>query len=241
MSSGRGEGIAADGRTEPKRQDMKKIAQMTVLSALIGLGVERVHAQAANGDLMVNVALTTTSQSGGTKPAKSKITTKDLLKALGASSKAKLLLRYPVTGDPPFFVVRDGSGNQTVDTDLDPGLFNFTVAPGDYTTVITTTATRGNVNTETDTAITQYSFNNGGVPGFIAQGAATTTSDDKGSPGVLIPTKSSANVAGNGIDNSGNAAVVTGTIGLSGRKFEDGAEPGSEPPPTDGGGDNPTP
>jgi len=199
---------------------MKRMAQMAVIGALLGVGA--IAANAQNADLNVNVSLTAIAQTDTDVATKTKVTTKTILEELRTltgtdfSSKAKLLLRFPLAGDSPFFVVRDG------DTETDVSSFmGLEVRPSPYDAHVTTSTTSGSVTKQTEYQVIQFFFNSGNSPGFAVQGYTTSTSDDKASPGVTTPSKATATVSGTGADSDGNPAVLTGTISLSGRKIED--------------------
>jgi hypothetical protein len=208
---------------------MKKMAQVAVIGALIGLGATGVNAQSStNADLAVNISLSGVAQTG-TGVTRVRIATKDILNALNTggtnSRSARLLLRFDPTGtNSAVFVIRSGSGSSATETVLDPAVLSVDVAPPPFDTEVTSTTTRGNVNTETSVAIRRFTFNPGTNPSFIVQGYTAATSDNKGLRGgttdTTTVTKATANVSGTGTTTAGDPAVLQGTISLSGRKIE---------------------
>src|SRR5882672_10632638 len=211
--------------THNKGRIMKTMAQIAFISALVGVGAIAANAQTTNADLNVNVLLTATAQTAADVATKTKVTTKSILTELATltgtsfSSHARLILRFPLTGDSPFFVVRDGTGSSAVDTDVS-SFMGLEVCPSPYDAHVTTSTTRGSVTTQNEYQIILFSFNSGASPSFTVQGYTTSTSDDKASPGNTTPSKAAASVSGTGTNSNGNAAVLSGTITLSGRKIE---------------------
>src|SRR4051812_41561181 len=173
---------------------MKIMAQMAVIGALVA-GATALNAQ-TNIDLNVNISLNGVVQSGDTS-AKGRIGTKDVLQALGASSKAKLLLRFSPGGGEPVFVIRD-AGVDTVTEAL------TTSSAGNSVTV--TTDKPNGVVAEKTVEIRRFTLTTATI-GFDVQGYTTATADNKGLHGEVFDNRSvasaSAKVSGNMTDASG--------------------------------------
>jgi hypothetical protein len=207
-----GESATTKGRT------MKKMAQVAVIGALIALGATGVNAQ-TNIDLNVNIALSGVVQTGDTA-TKGRIGTKDVIAALGGSTKAKLLLRFSPDGGEPVFVLRDGTTDTVVATE--------TLSTSSAGNAVTVTTDRNGVTAEKTVEIRAFHFASGTI-GFDVQGYTTSSADNKGNHGEIFGSTSvvsaSAKVSGNMTDSAGNPGVCQGTISVSGRKITETAIP----------------
>jgi hypothetical protein len=196
---------------------MKRIIRLGTIGALIGLGLVAANAQSGtNVTLGVSITLNGVAQGDANHTIRFHLGTKDVIRLIapGASSKAKLLAVFDANGGDLSFVIRD----------------NGTDTPAPITTeqigdaVVTSTTTSAGVTTDKEVAIRRFVLGNG-PPDFDVQGYTTSTSDNKGRKGELFadttPRNASAKVAGTGHDSAGNAAVMQGTITLSGRKVEE--------------------
>ncbi len=221
-----------EGNQNGKGRTMKIMAQMAVIGALIGLGATGVNAQpTTNADLMVNVSLSGVAQTASNVTTRVKVINKDLLTALGTatsttfSSRARLLLRFPLSGDSPVFVVRDVVGGTNVDTVISSGVLGIDSSPSGFDTHVRTETSKGTVTSDNEVFILRVAFNQGANPSFFVQGYTTATSDDRGNPGNgTTPTKASASMAGIGTTTDGSPAVLQGKMILSGRKIQASAE-----------------
>ena len=163
----------------------------------------------------LNVALTGFVQGtddGTTRTVKAvRITTKDLINAVGTTGKAKLIVATPVD-DPTAastFFVRTGTGDNTVNTDVS-GFFS-----GQTYLIVekSKTSSSGKVS-GTPYSIDQFVFGGTGDQGtpvsFNVQGFSTSS---------LANSSLVSNV--NGVGNvNGDDAVLRGTIKFSGGKTE---------------------
>ena len=195
------------------------MAQLAVIGALVA-GATALNAQTnettgTNIDVNVNISLSGVVQTGDTS-TKGKIATKDVIQVVapGASSKAKLVLRFSPDGGDPVFVVVDGG----TDTQIDGGTLSTSSAGNS----VTTTTTKGDVTTEKTTEIRAFTLNTGTIS-FAVQGYTTSTADNKGLHGETFAntsvTSASAKVAGDMTDSTGDPGVCQGTISVSGRKI----------------------
>ena len=192
---------------------MKRTAQIAVIGALLAVGAAQSYAQSPFVVSTLNINLS--GFAGGESSATPvKITNKDIINALNASSgafgfskSAKLLIEVPAGGGSPSFLVRDGG------TDTDVSDFFGT---GSSDVVVTT-------NGKTQYEIFDLSFDNGAGESFDVSGYATdhigsVNGKDTGKlDGEITSFTSSDNGTGT-VD--GTLAILKGTIGASGAKGE---------------------
>jgi hypothetical protein len=196
-------------------RNMKRTAQIAVIGALLALGgVAQTYAQ-SNAVVVSQLNINVSGFTGGASSATPvKITNKDVINSLNASSSAftfsknaKLLFVVPAGGGTPSVVVRDGS------TDTDVSSF-FTTDSSDV--VVAT-------NGKTQYEIFHLTFDNGkgntfDVNGFATDHIGTVNGKDTGKLDGQI-TSFTSNVSGTG-SVDGTFSVVKGTVGASGAKGE---------------------
>jgi hypothetical protein len=197
-------------------RNMKRTAQIAVIGAMLAVGVAQSYAQ-SNAVVVSSLNINLSGFAGGASAAAPvKITNKDIINALNASSSAfgfsknaKLLVEVPAGGGgaSPAFVVRDGG----TDTDVS----------GFFGTDSTTTIAASNGKTQYE--IRTLMFDNGAgesfnVSGFSTDKVGTVSGKDTGKlDGEVIG--STSTVSGTGTVD-GTDTVLKGTIGTSGAKGE---------------------
>ena len=194
-------------------RNMKRTAQITVIGALLAVGVAQSYAQSPFVVSSLNISLS--GFTGGPSSATPvKITNKDIINALNSSSNgfsfsknAKLLIEVPAGGGSPSFVVRDGG----TDTDVS-GFFGT-----DSSDVVVTT------NGKTQYEILHLSFNNGAgesfdVNGFATDKIGTVKGKDTGNLDGQVTSFNSTQSGTGTVDST--LTVVKGTVNASGAKGE---------------------
>ena len=197
---------------------MKKIMKLAVIGTLIAIGISTANAQTTNTNVVLglNIALSGFRQADESNAAPVRITTKDVLNALNASSggfnfgrSAKLVVVSSDGGGPSFFV-REKTGTTTVSTDVSA---YFTTSQTDE--IIAKNGNRYSILTVT--------FDNGAGTDFNVNGFATRKQGRLSGRGIGVitgvTTGLTATVSGTGHAN-GDSAVLKGTVGASGPKAE---------------------
>jgi hypothetical protein len=197
---------------------MNKTKKWIVIGALAALGTLPGQAQVTNVYFVqnLNVALRGYSQASTSDEEMRvntiRVTTKDLINAMGGSSRARLLVLSPVGDGDVRFVLRDSSGGNNVDTDVTAFFTQDTL--GEPVERSKTNPRNGRI---TGNVYSINAFNFGAVDQqdnpilvFALQGFTTTT---------LNNFRFISNANGTGVVD-GKDAVVQGTITTSGGKTE---------------------
>jgi hypothetical protein len=192
---------------------MKRTAQIAVIGALLAVGIAQSYAQTPVVVSSLSVALSGFA-GGESASAPVKITNKDIINALNASSSAfgfsksaKLMISVPADGGSPSFFVRDGG------TDTDVSDFFGT----DSSDVVRTS------NGKTQYEILFLSFDNGAgesfdVNGFATDRIGTVKGKDTGNLDGQVTSFNSTQSGTGTVD--GTLTVVKGTVNASGAKGE---------------------
>jgi hypothetical protein len=201
---------------------MKKTMKLAVIGTLMAIGIATANAQDTNSTtttnvvLNLNIALTGFRQADESNAAPVRITNKDVLTALNASSggfnfgrTAKLVVLSSDGGGPSFFV-RERTGTSNTSTDVS----------GFFSTSQTDEIIAKNGNRY---SILTVIFDNGAGTDFNVSGFATRKQGRLSGRGIGVITGItsglSATVSGTG-HVSGDSAVLKGTVNASGPKAE---------------------
>jgi hypothetical protein len=212
----------SDRNTETRERFRRFGWILLALALPLPLTPIRVQAQTTNtfSVLNVNFRLTARVQTAAGTLVTTSIRTKDLIQAIGQastntfSSKAKLLLFFPVGGGVPFFVVRDGTN------DFDAGGFLFPTQVGTPVMAVKTDPTGRRL--ETIRVTEEFKQENTATLNFDVQGFNTNQQDTKfAHQSLSVPAATSINVSVVGVGKvGGQPAVLEGTVTASGRQLE---------------------
>jgi hypothetical protein len=187
--------------------NMKNMAKLAMIGALMAAGISNLHAQ-SNIVRNVNIALTANVQLSESDTTITRVGNKEVIAAIsadmeGVPAKAKLLVVTPIEGEGLTIILR-GAG-----TDLDvSGFF------GQSTVGNSVIKTKGSVTTEY--SIAAFSFHSSTL-NFEVQGYTTSKSVNVKNGG--ISTTENGAVAGTG-DLGGNTAVFKGSVNVTAPKAE---------------------